>query len=120
MDIRCKIWLEKEGNALFGKGRAILLQALEAEGSLAKAAKVLGMSYRAAWGKLRASEEHLGVRLAQPSAAGHHGMQLTPHGKRMLQEYLRLVRETETFLRRRTIRFEKAMAQIGEGGPPEP
>ena len=97
MKIRYKAWLESDGEILFGKGRAQLLRALDEEGSLSRAAKRLNMSYRAAWGKLRASERHLGIKLVEPSAAGRHGMVLTPQGRLILEEYERLVREADEF-----------------------
>jgi molybdate transport system regulatory protein len=105
MDIRCKVWLESEGEMIFGKGRALLLVAIDEEGSLSRAAKRLNMSYRAAWGKLRASEEHLGVKLTEPSQTGRHGMALTAEGRRMLGAYERLLREAEQFLGRRVRYF---------------
>ncbi len=111
MEIRCKVWLERDGEMLFGKGRAQLLRALEEEGSLAKAAKRLNMSYRAAWGKLRASEQHLGLKLAEPSAAGRHGMALTSQGRRLLREFERLIAEAERFFGRRVERFAAAVGK---------
>jgi molybdate transport system regulatory protein len=110
MDIRCKVWLEKDGEMLFGKGRALLLSAIEEAGSLAGAAKRLGMSYRAAWGKLKASEEHLAMKLVEPSPSGHHGMQLTAQGRLMLKEFERLLKEAEAFFSRRLARFHLAPA----------
>ena len=109
MEIRCKVWLEKGGEMLFGKGRAQLLKALAEEGSLSRAARRLNMSYRAAWGKLQASEQHLGVKLAERSPLGRHGMTLTERGKLMLKEYERLLRETEKFFERRLERFTAAL-----------
>jgi len=106
MEIRCKVWLERDGEILFGKGRAQLLRAVDEEGSLAKAAKRLNMSYRAAWGKVRASELHLGVKLVEPGTVGRHGMVLTPEGRRMLAEYERLLREAEEFFGGCLKRFE--------------
>jgi molybdate transport system regulatory protein len=114
MKIRYKIWLELGGRMLFGKGRAELLRALEEEGSLVKAAKRLNMSYRAAWGKLRASEEHPGVKLVEPSPAGRHGMALTPQGRLLLEEYERLLAEAEAFFGERVGRFA-AVAGKGPG-----
>lgn len=63
MEIKYKIWIEKDGRVLFGHGRDDILQTIDGERSLNAAAKKLGMSYRAAWGRLRASEERLGIKL---------------------------------------------------------
>jgi len=116
IDIRCKVWLEKDGRMAFGKGRALLLKALAEEGSLAKAAKRLNMSYRAAWGKLRASEEHLGMKLAERGPEGRHGMVLTEAGRRMLDDYEGLLSETQEFLARQAERFAAAGQQAGAEG----
>jgi molybdate transport system regulatory protein len=110
MEIRCKVWLEREGRMFFGKGRAQLLRSVDEEGSLVKAAKRLNMSYRAAWGKLRASELHLGVKLVEPGTVGRHGLVLTPAGRLMLAEYERLLREAEEFFGGCLERFETALA----------
>ena len=62
MKIRFKVWLEKTGQqVLFGEGRMQLLQAIADQGSLAQAAKKMEMSYRAAWGRLKASEDSTGL-----------------------------------------------------------
>jgi len=105
MKLRCKVWLERDGEILFGKGRALLLASLKEAGSLAGAARLMNMSYRAAWGKLKASEEHLGVKLVERADSGHHGMTLTAAGDLMLREYEKLMREAEEFFTKREPRF---------------
>jgi molybdate transport system regulatory protein len=60
MDLCMKLWVEKDGKVVFGGGRYQLLKAIEEQGSLAGAARALKMSYRAAWGRLKASEKRLG------------------------------------------------------------
>ncbi len=65
MEIKHKLWLEKDGRVIFGPGRFELLEAVEECQSLSAAAKKLKMSYRAAWGRLRASEDRLGIPLVE-------------------------------------------------------
>jgi molybdate transport system regulatory protein len=96
--IKHKIWLERDGVVLFGQGRSVLLRAIEECGSLNSAAKKLNMSYRAAWGRLKASEERLGIKLVQMDAAGG-GMRLTKHAKQLLDKFDRFETETEKFLK---------------------
>jgi molybdate transport system regulatory protein len=50
-----------------------LLEAIQSEGSIQKAAESLGMSYRAAWGKLKVTEEALGISLLDRSIGGSKG-----------------------------------------------
>jgi molybdate transport system regulatory protein len=55
-----------EGNRLlFGDAEVRLLEAIAQEGRLTEAASALGLSYRVAWGKLRAMEASLGTRLVE-------------------------------------------------------
>ena len=89
MKIHFKVWLEKDKRVLFGEGRRQLLQAIEDLGSLSQAAKKINMSYRAAWGRLKASEDRLGFPLAEKdtSQGKRGGLHLTPKGKALLDDY---------------------------------
>ncbi|MCK9392250.1 MAG: LysR family transcriptional regulator [Syntrophales bacterium] len=99
MEIKYKIWIEKDGKVIFGHGREELFQAIDECHSLNAAAKKLGMSYRAAWGRLRASEERLGVKLVESDTA-KKGMTLTPAAKGLLDKFRRLEREADTYLQK--------------------
>ena len=71
MKIHTKIWLENdEGMLVVGEGRVKIFKAIMDTGSLSAAARDLGMSYRAVWGKVRATEKRLGVKLVQGVAGG--------------------------------------------------
>ncbi len=96
MEIRHKIWLEKDGKVIFGSGRYALFKAIEESHSLNAAAKKLNMSYRAAWGRLKASEERMGIKLVE--RAQGKGMYLTAEGQSLLEQFDRLEQKTETFL----------------------
>jgi len=97
MKIRHKIWLERNGKVIFGKGREDLLHAIEEHQSLYGAAKKLNMSYRAAWGRLKASEARLGVKLTCSDGHGK-GLHLTPEAKDLLEKYDKLEHDVEEFL----------------------
>jgi molybdate transport system regulatory protein len=58
---------------LFGGGKCLLLEAIEKEGSIQKAALSLGRSYRKAWGDIRRAEEGLGQPLVIRTRGGSHG-----------------------------------------------
>jgi molybdate transport system regulatory protein len=89
MKIQFKVWLEKDDRVLFGEGRNQLLQAIDDYGSLAQAARQMHMSYRAAWGRLKASEDRLGFPLAEKDLeqGKKGGLRLTPKGKDLLNKY---------------------------------
>ncbi len=86
--IRLSLWLETEAGLYFGLGRAILLSKIQQYGSLRKAAEEMGMSYRAAWGKLKKSEEVLGMKLIDQIGSKREGYQLTDSGKMLMESYL--------------------------------
>ena len=114
MEIKYKIWIEKDGKVVFGHGREELFQAIDECRSLNAAAKKLNMSYRAAWGRLKASEERLGVKLVESDTA-KKGMTLTPAAKALLHKFRQLEKDADAYLRR-TAR-ELAVLLESEGGP---
>ena len=105
MEIKYRIWVEEDGKVLFGKGRENLLEAIEECQSLNKAAKKLNMSYRAAWGRLKASEERLGVKLVVNSP-DHKGMTLTDEARYLLKEFNILERKTALFIEKTARKLE--------------
>jgi len=73
---------------VFGLGRIRLFEAIERTGSISKAAAELGMSYRAAWGKVTATEERLQLQLVEREQGNRKmGTRLTPVGKELLARY---------------------------------
>lgn len=85
--VRLNVWLEDADGMLFGHGRALLLRKIEEHGSLRKAAEDLRMSYRAAWGKLKKSEEILGFPLVEKLGGNKSGFRLTGRGKTLMDNY---------------------------------
>lgn len=86
--VRMHLWLESGESVYFGMGRVMLLDRIEEYGSLRKAAESLGMSYRAAWGKLRATEEALGVELVETMGTKRGGYRLTPTGRTLRDKFM--------------------------------
>lgn len=66
MKITAKVFLEVNDEYVFGPGRLALLKAIREFGSLRKAAKHFGMSYRWAWGRLDKAEKFFGIPLLTP------------------------------------------------------
>lgn len=98
--IQCKIWLERDEKVLFGKGRMELLRGIREYGSLAETARHLGMSYRAAWGRLKSSENRLGHKLAEKVPAEGRGQKLilTPLAEVLIDDYLELEKMIRSFI----------------------
>jgi molybdate transport system regulatory protein len=93
-----KIWLEKD-KAILGAGLFKLLSQILGLGSISQAAKVMGMSYRAAWGKIKMAEKRLGIPLVITQVGGEMGggARLTPEAEELLNKFDRLWREVDNF-----------------------
>jgi molybdate transport system regulatory protein len=89
LSVRSKVWFEAEGHPVFGRGRRFLLEAIDAYGSINRAARETGISYRKAWGHIRAMEERLGMRLVERSTGGKNGggAILTPAARQFLKQF---------------------------------
>jgi len=88
-----KIWIEHKGHPLIGKGGAEILEAIDKENSLSKAAETLGMSYRYLWNYIQKIETTIGepiVDTYKGGKAGGGGAKLTALGQSLLAEYKRL------------------------------
>ena len=114
MEIKYKIWIEENGKVVFGHGREELFQAIDECHSLNAAAKKLNMSYRAAWGRLKASEERMGVKLVESDSA-KKGMILTPAAKALLDKFRQLEKDADAYLRKTS--RELAALMEGDAGP---
>jgi molybdate transport system regulatory protein len=71
---RAKLFLSAETmEGVFGEGKWRLLDAVQRYGSIQRAAKSLGRSYRKAWGDIKRAEEGLGRPLVARSRGGAKG-----------------------------------------------
>lgn len=105
LEIKYKVWLDSNGRVIFGQGRRLLLEAIEECKSLNAAAKKLNMSYRAAWGRLRASEERLGMKLVE-----HHAgepMHLTKEARALLEEFKILEEQITSVIQKSSPRLDR-------------
>jgi len=89
MEIKSKLWIESEGKPVFGRGRRFLLEAIDKYGSINQAAKEINISYRKAWGYIKAMEERLGFKLIERQTGGKNGggATLTDEAREFLRKY---------------------------------
>jgi molybdate transport system regulatory protein len=83
--------------AYVGPGRADLLEGIAATGSIAEAAKTMGMSYKRAWDLVRTLNEGFGAPLVETSrgGAGQGGAHLTALGAEVLARYRDMQRKAD-------------------------
>jgi molybdate transport system regulatory protein len=112
---RQKLWLERDGRVVMSDYRVRVLELVAETGSLAKAATVMGLSYRRAWGKVKELEANLGMPLVQSEVGGAGGghTALTLEGQALVNAYHRFQERLATELAQA---FETELARLG-GAP---
>jgi molybdate transport system regulatory protein len=97
VQVRSKVWLEIQGRPVLGPGRREILRAVDEQGSISKAARSLNITYRKAWGQIKAMEEQLGLSVVQKQTGGKGGggARLTPEARDLLSKYARLAQGFE-------------------------
>jgi molybdate transport system regulatory protein len=113
MEIKYKIWIEENGKVIFGRGRDNILKSIEEQHSLNAAAKELGMSYRAAWGRLKASEERMDRKLVETSTK-EKSLHLTTQARAMIKRFEQLEKEVEKILQTADQDFKKLFKSTGK------
>lgn len=93
-----RVWVERAGRAVLGKGRLELLEGIDRWHSISAAARQMGMSYRRAWLLVQDVNEAAGEPLVVAATGGSRGggATLTPLGRRAV----RLFRELDEGIRR--------------------
>jgi molybdate transport system regulatory protein len=95
--LSCKVWLEYKDKPLIGKGGAEILEAVDKENSISKAAESLSMSYRYVWNYLQEIQDTIEqpiVKTYKGGKAGGGGAKLTDLGRSLLAEY----KQVESYL----------------------
>ena len=88
-DLKLKLWLVDDGKFLISDGRATLLRKIKDHGSMSRAARDMGMSYRHAWDVLQRLSENAGGDIVASERGGREGgaTHLTELGETILREY---------------------------------
>jgi molybdate transport system regulatory protein len=87
--VRVSVRLELESGGRVGPGKIALLEAIAREGSIAGAARALGMSYPRAWALVEAVDAALGAPAVSRAPGGHRGggAELTAAGRALIARY---------------------------------
>lgn len=91
-----RFWLTNNGEYFAGRGRIELLKHIKETGSIARAAKVMKMSYKAAWDSVDAMNKMTGQTLVIRTSGGRDGggSKITDAGLEFIERYDKY---TETF-----------------------
>ncbi len=103
LNIKSKLWIEIEGEPVFGKGRRLLIEAIDRYGSISQAAKEVGISYRKAWSYVKAMEERLRIKLIERQVGGKHGggAAITQEAREFLKKFEQIEKDIEEIVNER-------------------
>ena len=87
-----KQWVvDENNNIIIGEGRKEILETIERTGSLNQTAKVMKMSYKGVWSKIKTTEGYLNSRIVDTDRK--LGSKLTEEGKELLRKYNKLKKQ---------------------------
>ncbi|MCC7023335.1 MAG: LysR family transcriptional regulator [Thermomicrobiales bacterium] len=113
LTIRAKVWIERGESVVLSDWRVELLEAIDAHGSLSRAAEALDVPYRTAWERVKATEAEVGVRLLESESGGASGggSRLTPEARDLCRRFRRVTAGIQELVNQRFA------AEFGEGMP---
>jgi molybdate transport system regulatory protein len=96
------LWIEGDGQRFFGPGPVELLEWIEKTGSISKAAKAMGMSYKKAWDIVTRLNGMAAKPFVTTSIGGEDGggSAISPEAKEMIAWYQELRQRFREFLDR--------------------
>lgn len=101
LKLRYKIWIEKEGEKVFGDGPLDILHRVERTGSLRQAAEEINMSYSQAWNLMKDLEKRLGFNLLKRKVGGEKGggSEITEEARELMIKFKLFREKAEQSLR---------------------
>ncbi len=86
LKLKSSQWIvDEDNNIIIGKGRAEILENIEKTGSINQTAKMMQMSYKAVWSKIKATEKHMNACIVH--ADRKEGSRLSQTGRDLLAKY---------------------------------
>ena len=87
--LKSRHWIVNEdGKIIVGEGRKEILENIERTGSINQTAKIMKMSYKAVWSKIKATEAAAEERIVDTNRK--QGSHLTKEGKQLLENYIKM------------------------------
>jgi molybdate transport system regulatory protein len=84
--LKSRQWIvDDQDRIIMGEGRKEILETIERTGSINQTAKIMKMSYKGVWSKIKVTEEYLNLSIVH--ADRKMGSRLTKEGKELLEKY---------------------------------
>ena len=99
-ELKGRMWIEGASGTFLGYGRVVLLERISEFGSISKAAKSMGMSYRHAWELVDSINRQARRPLVETSVGGKKGggAKLTEAGKEAVEGFWNIYEKFKHFL----------------------
>jgi len=99
-ELKGRMWIEGVSGTFLGYGRVVLLERISEFGSISKAAKSMGMSYRHAWELVDSINRQARRPLVETSVGGKKGggAKLTEAGKEAVEGFWNIYEKFKRFL----------------------
>jgi molybdate transport system regulatory protein len=99
-ELKGRMWIDGANGTFLGYGRVVLLERIDEFGSISKAAKSMGMSYRHAWELVDSMNSQAGRPLVETSVGGKKGggTKLTEAGEKAIEGFWNIYKKFKLFL----------------------
>lgn len=100
IELHGSIWMTVDGENFGGSSRVALLAKIAEHGSITRAAKALGISYKAAWDAIDAMNNMAGEPLVERAVGGRGGggTRLTRRGTQLVENFALIEQEHRRFI----------------------
>jgi molybdate transport system regulatory protein len=86
LQLKSSQWVvDENNNIIIGEGRAKILEHIDQTGSMNQTAKLMKMSYKAVWSKIKTTEKHMNACIVHTDRK--EGSRLSQTGKDLLAKY---------------------------------
>jgi molybdate transport system regulatory protein len=105
LQIKGRLWLEKDGETYLSWGRVVLLERIRDLGSIAAAARSMGMAYSHAWSMVADMNRLAGDELVARTFGGKNGGRawLTPAGEAKVADFWRMAKNFQEWLKNQEV-----------------
>ena len=86
LQLKSSQWIvDENNNIIIGEGRAKILEHIDQTGSMNQTARLMKMSYKAVWSKIKATEKHMNACIVHTDRK--EGSRLSREGQELLKKY---------------------------------
>jgi molybdate transport system regulatory protein len=125
MRLKLRLYFRDEASGeehSLGPGKAQLLEAVAAHGSISAAARSMGMAYRHAWVLIDDLNRCFGVPAVETrtGGSGRGGARLTPFGAELVRRFRAMERRARRAVTADLVALERAAPRAGRRSRPHP